>query len=113
MSLKNASLAAAHQRAEEDLASFEAREAHAAQRRAADRQNRQAMLGERERNRMRKLKAVEGREWDAEKRDDGEKFAGGRGARRGGYRDRGRGRGAAGRGRGREDGSPQARQQQQ
>ncbi|KAF1809750.1 hypothetical protein P152DRAFT_147914 [Eremomyces bilateralis CBS 781.70] len=70
MQLKNESLLAAHARAEADLASFEAREAEAARKQVVDRQNRQQMMGERERNRQRKLKAVGGREWDAEKKEE-------------------------------------------
>ncbi|KAF2870213.1 hypothetical protein BDV95DRAFT_575305 [Massariosphaeria phaeospora] len=77
---KNESLAAAHARAEADIANFEAREAEAAQasaarkkqlaeRQKADRQNRQQMMGERERNRQRKLDSLKGREWDNEKED--------------------------------------------
>lgn len=73
ISIKNASLTAAHARAEADAASFAEREEEAkqvaAQRQKAERRDRQQMMGERERNRMRKLKAMEGREWDAEKND--------------------------------------------
>lgn len=65
--LKNANLEAAHARAEADQASFQAREAEAQEKRKQERQNRQQMMGEREKNRLRKLKAVGGREWDAEK----------------------------------------------
>ncbi|KAJ9631945.1 hypothetical protein H2203_000346 [Taxawa tesnikishii (nom. ined.)] len=84
MKLQNASLAAAHERAEADAASFHQREAEAAQKRQEERRDRQQMLGERERNRLRKLKATEGREWDAEKRDeDLVGRGGGRGAARG------------------------------
>ncbi|KAF2837578.1 hypothetical protein M501DRAFT_1006617 [Patellaria atrata CBS 101060] len=90
MSLKNASLAAAHARAEADASAFSARESAAAVERAArqkqDRQNRQQMMGERERNRQRKLNALGGREWDAEKEEN---FAGvgeeRRGNRRGAF----------------------------
>lgn len=42
------------------------------------------MMGERERNRMRKLKAMEGREWDAEKNED-DFQRGGRHDKRGGF----------------------------
>lgn len=80
ISLKNSLLTAAHARAEADLASFEAREAQAAQqsaekrkqmqaRQKVDRQNRAQMMGEREKNRQRKLEAVGGREWDFEKEE--------------------------------------------
>ncbi|EME49718.1 hypothetical protein DOTSEDRAFT_164349 [Dothistroma septosporum NZE10] len=74
ISIKNASLTAAHARAEADAASFAEREQQAKhvtdQRRKEERKDRQQMMGEREKNRQRKLKAMEGREWDAEKRDD-------------------------------------------
>ena len=71
--IKNATLTAAHARAEADAASFAQREEQAkqvsAQRQKEERRDRQQMMGERERNRMRKLKAMEGREWDAEKNE--------------------------------------------
>jgi hypothetical protein len=70
MKLKNAALTAAHERSQADEELFNAREALAAQRRKEDRVNRQQMMGERERNRQRKLQAVGGREWDAEKKED-------------------------------------------
>jgi hypothetical protein len=73
ISIKNASLTAAHARAEADAASFAQREQQAKQvadqRRKEERRDRQQMMGEREKNRLRKLKAMEGREWDAEKRE--------------------------------------------
>lgn len=86
--IKNATLTAAHARAEADAASFAEREAQAkivsAQKQKAERSDRQQMMGERERNRMRKLKAVEGREWDVEKNE--EDFGkGGRYDKRGGF----------------------------
>jgi hypothetical protein len=72
--IKNASLTAAHARAEADAASFAEREiqakAQSAQRAKEERRDRQQMMGERERNRLRKLKALEGREWDMEKNED-------------------------------------------
>lgn len=72
--IKNASLTAAHARAQADEASFAEREEQAkqvaARRQKEERRDRQQMMGERERNRMRKLKAMEGREWDAEKNED-------------------------------------------
>lgn len=72
--IKNASLTAAHARAEADAASFAEREqqakAQSAQRAKEERKDRQQMMGERERNRLRKLKALGGREWDMEKNDD-------------------------------------------
>ncbi|KAJ9667391.1 hypothetical protein H2201_002592 [Coniosporium apollinis] len=95
ISLKNASLTAAHERAEADLATFEKREKEASERAAqvarVEKMKRRAMEGEREANRMRKLKAVGGREWDLEKEEGfvglgPERARGGRG-RGGGYRD--------------------------
>lgn len=70
MSLRSAELTERHQRAEADRASFHEREAVAKQRQVVERRDRQQMMGERERNRLRKLKAIEGREWDAEKEED-------------------------------------------
>ncbi|KAI5200361.1 hypothetical protein E4T39_05825 [Aureobasidium subglaciale] len=87
ISLKNEKLAAAHARAEEDAANFAEREEVAAKRRQEERRDRQQMMGEREKNRLRKLKAVGGREWDAEKPDDADAFGGPR-------QPGGRGRGA-------------------
>lgn len=86
--IRNAELSAAHDRAEADAASFAHRETQAkqqsAQKQKEERRDRQQMIGEREKNRMRKLKAMEGREWDAEKQeDDFEK--GGRYDKRGGF----------------------------
>lgn len=80
MRAKNDALQAAHTRAETDAANFEAREALAAkqtaerrkqlvERQKEDRKNRQQMMGERERNRQRKLEASKGREWDFEKEE--------------------------------------------
>jgi hypothetical protein len=76
--IKNASLTAAHARAEADAASFAEREEaaraatsiQAEQKRKVERRDRQQMMGERERNRMRKLKVMGGREWDSEKREE-------------------------------------------
>jgi hypothetical protein len=123
--IKNASLTAAHARAEADAASFQQREEAAKQavrqekekaqkREKEERRDRQQMMGERERNRQRKLKAMDGREWDAEKNEDD--FKGSRFDKKGGfagdkedytdgreyiYREpRGGQRGARGRGRG-------------
>jgi hypothetical protein len=123
--LNAAKKAAAHARAEADEASFQQREKVAAEKRRQELVNRKAMDGERERNRLRKLGAQTGREWDAEKRE--EDFTGRRGGsqyRRGmhggvtgfsrrddvpeedGSNHRGRGRGGGGRGgRGRGRGS--------
>lgn len=83
--VKNASLTAAHARAEADAASFAEREQVAAKKAKEERKDRQQMMGERERNRQRKLKGMGGREWDAEKEErdfgkggrfDGKGFAG-------------------------------------
>jgi hypothetical protein len=139
MSLKNAALLEAHARSQADQELFEAREAVAQQRRKEDRINRQQMMGEREKNRQRKLQAVGGREWDMEKKEEDFKEEGRR-ARRGahggisgskyatvtpavapqpddssdgfqirGHSERGRGRGRGRGGRGRGDGSGTAR----
>ncbi|GAM84475.1 hypothetical protein ANO11243_024710 [Dothideomycetidae sp. 11243] len=70
LKVKNATLEAAHARAEADAASFAARENEAAKRRTEERKDRQQMMGEREKNRLRKLKAQQGREWDSEKREE-------------------------------------------
>lgn len=89
ISLKNEKLAAAHARAEADAANFAEREEAASKRRQEERRDRQQMMGEREKNRLRKLKAIGGREWDAEKPDDADAFGGSKPAG-------GRGRGAHG-----------------
>ena len=89
ISLKNEKLAAAHARAEADAANFAEREEAAAKRRQEERKDRQQMMGEREKNRLRKLKAIGGREWDAEKPDEADAFGGPR-------QSGGRGRGAHG-----------------
>ncbi|KZF21060.1 hypothetical protein L228DRAFT_248822 [Xylona heveae TC161] len=68
--LKNKELEEAHRRAEADEASFRQREKLAQAKVREERQNRQALEGERERNRQRKLKALQGREWDAEKNEE-------------------------------------------
>lgn len=80
MRSKNEALQTAHAKAEADLANFEAREAVMkkkdgerkkvlAEKQKAERQNRQQMMGEREKNRQRKLNAQGGREWDHEKEE--------------------------------------------
>ncbi|KAL6238815.1 hypothetical protein BDW75DRAFT_200355 [Aspergillus navahoensis] len=79
---KSAKVAAAHARAEADQASFMEREKIAEQKRREERANRRVMDNERERNRLRKLEALNGREWDADKPE--EQFSGRRG--RGQYR---------------------------
>ena len=68
--LKAAELSAAHARAEADEASFQEREKIALEKRRAENQNRRALEGEREKNRIRKLGAQTGREWDAEKKEE-------------------------------------------
>jgi hypothetical protein len=98
MRSKNEALQTAHARAEADQASFEAREAVLkqqeverkrlqAEKQKADRQNRQQMMGEREKNRQRKLNAQQGREWDIQKEDgfDGTGEERRRGAQRGAH----------------------------
>ncbi|KAL4971105.1 uncharacterized protein BDV14DRAFT_194883 [Aspergillus stella-maris] len=69
--------AAAHARAEADQASFEEREKVAEKKRREERANRRVMDNEREKNRLRKLEALNGREWDAEKPEDQFKERGG------------------------------------
>ena len=68
--LKNQSLEAAHARAEADEAAFNEREAEVQAKRKVERQNRQQMISEREKNRLRKMNAMGGREWDASKDED-------------------------------------------
>ncbi|EED23407.1 conserved hypothetical protein [Talaromyces stipitatus ATCC 10500] len=68
--LKAAKKAAAYARAEADEASFQQREKVAAEKRRQELANRKVMDSERERNRMRKLGAQTGREWDAEKKEE-------------------------------------------
>ncbi|KAH0545255.1 hypothetical protein FGG08_000709 [Glutinoglossum americanum] len=76
--LRNAALEAAHRRAEADEASFQEREQREIAKRVEERANRRVLEGEREKNRQRKLKTVEGREWDAEKKEE-DYTSGGRG----------------------------------
>ncbi|KAL5336661.1 hypothetical protein BJX70DRAFT_400448 [Aspergillus crustosus] len=71
--------AAAHARAEADQASFMEREKVAEKKRREERQNRRVMDTERERNRIRKLQALNGREWDADKPEQELSARGGRG----------------------------------
>lgn len=68
--LHAAKIAAAHARAEADQASFQEREKVAEEKRRQEFQNRRAMDNERERNRLRKLGAQTGREWDSTKREE-------------------------------------------
>ena len=83
--LNNSKLEAAHRLAEADAANFEAREQAAKERRVAAEAARKQMEGERERNRLRKLGAKTGREWDVEK-DERQQGLGGEGRGRGGRR---------------------------
>lgn len=62
--------AAAHARAEADQASFLEREQIAAEKRRKEAANRRVMDNEREQNRLRKLNAQTGREWDSQKTED-------------------------------------------
>lgn len=68
--LNSAKRSAAHARAEADEALFQEREKIAQEKRRMEGQNRRVMDGEREKNRMRKLNAQTGREWDKEKNDE-------------------------------------------
>lgn len=86
LKLKNANREAAFARAQADAESFAQREEHAATVPKEERKNRQQMMGEREKNRQRKLKAQGGREWDLEKdQDDFNGHNDRRGARRGAH----------------------------
>ena len=67
--LNNAKRAEAHRLAEADEASFQQREAHASQKRKEEGQAKRVMNMEREKNRLRKLGAQAGREWDEGKED--------------------------------------------
>jgi hypothetical protein len=80
MRIKNEARQSAYARAEADKGNFEAREAvmqkqdverkkAQAEKQKAERQNRQQLMGEREKNRQRKLNAQGGREWDFEKEE--------------------------------------------
>lgn len=60
----------AHRLAEADEASFQKREAQASQKRTQEGVTRRAMEGEREKNRLRKLGARAGREWDEGKDEE-------------------------------------------
>ncbi|MCJ1452291.1 hypothetical protein MMC28_002633 [Mycoblastus sanguinarius] len=125
--LNNAKRAEAHRLAEADEASFQQREAQASAKRKEEGAARRVMNMERERNRLRKLGAQSGREWDEGKEEldakqergsqyrrgvnGGVLYQGGVGQNgyhggeynpdfqeRGGYRPRGRGGGDRGRG---------------
>lgn len=67
--LNNAKISEAHRLAEADEANFHQREAKAKQKRVEEGAARRAMNSEREKNRMRKLGAQAGREWDEGKED--------------------------------------------
>lgn len=67
--LNNAKRAEAHRIAEADEASFQQREAHASQKRKEEGQAKRIMNMEREKNRLRKLGAQAGREWDEGKKE--------------------------------------------
>ncbi|KAL8779447.1 MAG: hypothetical protein Q9213_006931 [Squamulea squamosa] len=67
--LNNRKREEAHRLAEADEASFQQREAQASQRRQEEGRARRLMDQERERNRLRKLGAQGGREWDTGKED--------------------------------------------
>jgi hypothetical protein len=69
MKIKNAALVAAHEASVADAESFEAREAIATKRRREEGVKRRELMGEREKNRMRKLKAQGVREWDVGKEE--------------------------------------------
>ncbi|KAL8803365.1 MAG: hypothetical protein Q9223_006279 [Gallowayella weberi] len=78
--LNNARREEAHRLAEADEASFQQREAQASQRRQEEGRARRLMDQEREKNRLRKLVAQSGREWDEGKEEQAVD------PRRGGYR---------------------------
>lgn len=67
--LNNARREEAHRLAEADEASFQKREAQASRKRIEEGSAKIAMEGEREKNRLRKLGAQAGREWDEGKKD--------------------------------------------
>lgn len=97
--LNNAKRAEAHRLAEADEASFQQREAQASKKRQEEGQAKRQMNQEREKNRLRKLGAQAGREWDegkeeqAAKEDRGSQYR--RGAHGGVAYDGGRGRGGS------------------
>lgn len=68
--LNNARREEAHRAAEADEASFHHREAQASQKRREEGAARRVMEGEREKNRLRKLGARGGREWDEGKQEE-------------------------------------------
>ena len=68
--LNNARREEAHRLAEADEASFQKREAQASQKRKEEGVAKRAMEAEREKNRLRKLGARAGREWDEGKEDE-------------------------------------------
>ena len=81
--LNNAKREEAHRLAEADEASFQQREALASQKRKEEGAARRAMDQEREKNRLRKLGARRGREWDEGKQEEDFKASRGSQYRRG------------------------------
>ena len=81
--MNNAKREEAHRLAEADEASFQQREELAREKRREEGLARRVMEGEREKNRLRKLKG--GREWDEGKEEQVVERGGGRGFRRGMY----------------------------
>ena len=82
--LNNARREEAHRLAEADEASFQQREEQAREKRREEGAARRQMEGEREKNRLRKLGARGGREWDEGKTEEDNSST--RGGRGGGYR---------------------------
>lgn len=89
--LRSQAVAEAHARAEADARDFAAREEVAAVQRKQESERRRLLEGEREKNRVRKLRSLAGREWDVGKEEREEEVLE-RGSR---GRGRGRGRGKA------------------
>lgn len=83
--LNNAKRAEAHRLAEADEASFHQREAQASKKRQEEGQARRQMNQEREKNRLRKLGAQAGREWDEGKEEQAAKEDRGSHFRRGAH----------------------------
>lgn len=83
--LNNEKRAEAHRLAEADEASFQQREAQASQKRKEEGQAKRAMNMEREKNRLRKLGAQSGREWDEGKEEQDMKQERGSQFRRGAH----------------------------
>lgn len=83
--LNNAKREEAHRLAEADEASFQHREAQAQQKRREEGAARRVMDQEREKNRLRKLKGMGGREWDEGKEESEPRSERGSQFRRGAY----------------------------